>query len=194
MQRVAIQLAAFLFGVTFCGVVNADAGGPLLLIINLYVFSLGQVWILLSEFVYLFMRMPPGTQQVQVSKLVLLLNFWSTLGGAFLIPLAWSVCFLGFAAAARKDLTASNVLAYVGNWAMPGESEFSWLLIPSTALLFLITFAGTVAIEFKLLNHWRERYGLPDRKTLKRWTIEMNLISYLGLIVFFAGGLLAYRH
>jgi len=181
-----------LLGVTFCGVARADAGGPLLLIINLYVFSLGQVWILLSEFVYLFMRMPPGTRQLP--KLVFLLNFWSTLGGAFLIPFAWSICFLGFSALAGKNQAASDVLAFAGNWAMPGNSEFSWLLIPSTAILFLVTFAGTVAIEYKLMNRWRDRYGLPDRQTLKRWSIEMNLISYLGLLAFFAGGLLVSHH
>ena len=191
MQRLALRIASLIVGLFFCSAARADAGGPLLLIVNLYVFSLGQAWILVAEFVYLLMRMPAGSKRLP--KLVFMLNLWSTLGGALLIPLAWSICFLGFSAMARQNQSTSDVLAYLGNWAMPGSSEFSWLLVPSTVVLFAVTFVGTVIIEYKLMNRWRDKYGLPDQRTLRRWSIEMNLISYAGLVVFFAGGLLVSR-
>ncbi|MCK4994386.1 MAG: hypothetical protein KAS13_04985 [Candidatus Omnitrophica bacterium] len=39
----------------------ADGGGPILLIFNAYAFALGQVWILLSEFIYLTKVLMPSS-------------------------------------------------------------------------------------------------------------------------------------
>ena len=190
-MRKSLIRALVLLGALACSSAAwADAGGPLLLLVNLFAFSVGQVWILFAEYVYLFVRLPsvpPG----RLFKLVVLVNLWSTVGGAILIPFVWAAVFLGLSAATSNNRSMSDVLGYLGTWIVPGNSEFAWLAFPASAFVLVLTFIATIFIEYKLMARWKEKYALPDPPLLKKFAIEMNAVSYAGLVLIFGIGIWA---
>lgn len=53
---------------------------------------MGQIWILLAEFLYL-KRIWPSLKKTLVFKWTILANLASTLLGAFLLPFLWAAVF-----------------------------------------------------------------------------------------------------
>jgi hypothetical protein len=180
------------------GVAWADGGGPLLLIINCYLFSIGQAWILLSEYFYLLKRFPSVSKGRLVIGIILI-NIGSTLGGALLIPFVWALAFMFLALLASagpwSNTTANNVLGALGTWVIGDNSPYSWLAMATSGVLFVVTYFATVWIEYRMLVNWPEWNAPPPEKELLRASFHMNAISYAGLIGLFVYGItLGQRH
>lgn len=180
------------------GVAWADGGGPLLLIINCYLFSIGQLWILSSEYLYLLKRFPAAPKGRLLVGL-LLINIVSTLGGALLIPLVWALVlmFLALLAGAGpwSNTTATNVLGALGTWVIGDNAPYPWLTMIMSGVLFVVTYFATVWIEYRMLVNWPEWDVVPLENELLRASFRMNAISYAGLIGLFVYGVtLGQRH
>ncbi len=166
----------------------ADGGGPVLLLVNGFLFTIGQVWILSAEFVYLTRR-APSIPKWRLAKWVVGANFVSTLGGALFIPFAWATVFalLSFIGPWRNS-TFGGFLMACGTWIVGDNSPFPWLAMTMTAILFVGTYFATVWIEYRLLLQWDAGKTLMAEHGL-RTVYVMNAISYAGLIVMFICGI-----
>ncbi|MFA5353343.1 MAG: hypothetical protein WC291_03875 [Thermodesulfovibrionales bacterium] len=166
----------------------ADGGVPFLLILNFYLFAIGQVWILFAESFYLA-RCFPSVARSRICRLAVCLNLVSALAGALLIPLFLSALFGLLDLAERwKGSAAGKLFTVFGRWVIGDNSSFPWLILFSSGGLFVLTYFVTVWIEFRLLMRWREKYELPQDKDFLRISFIMNSISYAGLIGLFSLG------
>ncbi|MFA6957894.1 MAG: hypothetical protein WC538_18665 [Thermoanaerobaculia bacterium] len=167
---------------------SADGGAPLLLVINLYVFSLGQVWIITSEFLYLRGKLLE-TSRAKLLGWVTVTNLVSTAVGALIIPFIWAVLFLVLSGLGSPNLpTLAGVLAAIGTWIIGDRSPYVWLAFSASAVLFVLTYFVTVWLEHRTLVFLLNRAGLPCPAELRKTVAVMNLISYAGLILLFAWG------
>jgi hypothetical protein len=166
----------------------ADGGGPLLLIFNGFLFTFGQAWILLAEFVYLAKR-APAVPKGKLAKWVLGANLVSTLGGAFLIPLLWGAVF-GFLSYVGpwRDSDFGGFLIAFGTWVAGDNSPYPQLAMFMSGLLFIATYFATVWIEYRLLLRWDSAKELTTHNAL-RTVYTMNAISYAGLVILFICGM-----
>lgn len=166
----------------------ADGGGPLLLIINGFVFSVGQIWILLSEFGYLCWRLP-SIKRSRLAGWTLGINVISTSAGAILIPLTWAAVFglLSFVGPWR-DTSLGDALLAAGTWVADGNAQYAWLAMTVSALLVVVTYFVTVWIQYRFLLAWgRREIQIPSREVLKL-SYVMNGLSYAGLVVLLGAG------
>lgn len=166
----------------------ADGGGPLLLIINFYLFTVGQVWILLAEFTYLF-RVFPSLKKRLILKWVLIINFASTALGAILLPFLWAAVF-GLLASIPgiADSNIGGIFWATGTWILGDHSPYPWLAMTVSGILFVATYFVTVLVEYRLLRRFTKSQGETTTPITIRQCYVLNLISYSGLIVLFALG------
>ena len=171
----------------------ADGGGPILLIVNGFLFTVGQIWILFAESYYLA-RCAPAVPKWRVFKLIVWINLASTVGGALLLPLLWAAVFAALAALGPwRDSTIGGVLIALGTWVAGDNSPFPWLALASSSVLFVGTYFATVWIEYRLLQRWSTSNGIPLANNVLRLSYKMNAISYVGLIVLFVLGVTVFK-
>jgi hypothetical protein len=162
-----------------------DAGGPLLLIINLYLFILGQVWIIISEYIYLTeFVFKNKLSNLKIFLLTFEMNLTSTIIGAFLFPLF--LALIGYIGLKEFDNTTfGNILSGIGTWIIGDHTPYPTLVFISTLIGFIITLILTVFIENKIFFKYQLQYLNETKKQILIKTIIMNSISYSGLIIIY---------
>ena len=183
------SVCSILFLLLFPLPLPADGGGPLLLLIDFYIFSVGQIWIVAAEFFYLA-RVWPDASRITILKWTVLTNLISTLLGAMILPFLWAAVFgLLSVIPGISGHEAGKVLLAMGTWIAGDNSPYVWLAMAMSAILFAVTYFATVKIEYLLLNYFMQEEGRAEAVTMRQVYI-MNLISYAGLVAFFAAGML----
>ncbi len=168
----------------------ADGGGPLLLLLNLYLFTLGQIWILLSEGFYIRKLFPTVSLSERIWW-VIYFNFISTIAGAFIIPFIWAAIFgLLSIIPVISTTIAGDILTAMGTWVVGDNSPYPWLAITMSGALFVLTYFLTVWIEYKLLIRLLNKNVIPIPNKLMRHSYIFNFISYIGFIILFGLGIL----
>ena len=171
----------------------ANGGGPILLIVNGFLFTIGQIWIVLAEFFYLARR-APNVPKWRLLKLVVGINVASTLGGALLLPLLWAAVFAALSALGPwRDSTFGGVLIALGTWVVGDNSPFPWLALASSSVLFVGTYFATVWIEYRLMQRWSISNRLSLATDVLSLSYRMNALSYLGLIILFVLGVTIFK-
>lgn len=167
---------------------SADGGGPLLLIINGYLFTAGQAWILLVEFLYLI-RVWPALGKGLVFKWTLYANLASTLLGALLLPLLWAAVF-GLLASLPPvaDTELGGLFWATGTWILGDHSPYPWLAMTASGVLFVVTYFVTVQVEFRLLGRLAGGQEPVVAPISIKQCYLLNLVSYSGLVVLFVLG------
>lgn len=187
MKRKRIFIPALLMAWPVCAF--ADGGGPLLLLIDFYIFSVGQVWIVAAEFFYLA-KIWQDLSRMIIAKWTILTNLISAILGAMIFPFLWSALFgLLSIVPGISGHEAEKILMAIGTWLVGDNSKYAWLAMAASAILFAATYFVTVKIEYLLLNYFMQEDERPEPITMKQVYI-MNLISYIGLVVLFAAGML----
>ena len=154
-----------------------------MLIINAYLFTLGQVWILFAEFFYL-KRAWPNLNKALVFKWTFFANLASTALGAILIPFLWAAIFGLLASIPGVEETdIGNIFWATGTWILGDNSPYGKLAMVVSGILFVATYFVTVLVEYRVFK----RFVVPI--TLKQCYI-FNLISYSGLVILFVAGML----
>lgn len=166
----------------------ADGGGPLLLIINFFLFSVGQFWILLAEYLYL-QRIWPKQKKMLVFTWTFFANLISTLLGALLLPFLWAAVF-GILASIPgiSDSALAKVFWAMGTWIIGDNTPYPWLTYTFCGILFILTYFLTVFIEYKLLQSFTKQQIVNITPITLRHCFMLNLISYCGLVVLFILG------
>jgi hypothetical protein len=158
----------------------ASGGGPLLLIFNLSVFIIGQIWIIGIEYlIYRRIIKAKGESREDLFWDVVVVNAYST------IAVAFGVSFL------------IAVLGLAGNF-MPGELGAIWTAISTwvydkarygklsvyiSFIWFLILFVLTVYFEaWVYTKRWVKREFKPEVKPIRLCWMG-NTISHLGLFI-----------
>jgi hypothetical protein len=165
----------------------AGGGGPLLLLIDFYLFSVGQIWMVFVEFLYL-VRLWPGRSRGEIFVWTLMSNLVSTLLAAFLIPFLWASFFAMLAAIPGvSGHETGRILMAAGTWIGEDGSFYSGLAMGASLLLFVLIYFVTVKVEYRLLRHYSEK--ITDMQDIRlRDVYVMNLFSYAGLIFLFVAG------
>jgi hypothetical protein len=172
----SILIVLFLPSVCF-----ADGGGPILLIINGYAFSIGQVWILTAEFIYLFLLLrKTGLPKLKIFKINFIMNMLSTLLGAFLFPFLLAVVTLP--GAFFMHTKWGGLLMALGTWIAGDNSPYPYVALGAAIVGFIITFFLTLWIEYKYLKRLAEKKQII---VSFKHCVYLNLISYAGLIIIF---------
>jgi len=167
----------------------ADGGGPLLLIINVYLFTVGQVWIQLAEFLYLI-RVWPDLKKALVFKWMFFANLASTALGALLLPFLWAAVFALLASIpGLSDSNLGGVFWATGTWILGDNSPYPWLAMTVSGVLFVVTYFVTVLVEYRLLKRFTISQGAEVTPISIKQCYLVNLISYCGLVVLFALGM-----
>ena len=190
MRAKHLITAAVLASLTLAAPARADGGPPILLMVNAYLFSCGQIWILLTESLYLRRLFPRLDLPTRIDWVVHM-NIVSTLVGAFLIPLAWATLFcLLSRTPGLRETGAGVLLMAAGTWPSGADTPFPPLAVAAATCLFAFSYFTAVWIEYRLLAR-RMRKKLMDRRPdLLRHSYAFNAISYAGLVaLFFLGAL-----
>lgn len=162
----------------------ADAGAPLLLLINVQLFTLGQIWIILSEFLYLIFVLNTIFKKT-IFGWVLLFNIISTLIGAFLFPLLLGLFgMLGFIKP-LEDKPYGKIIPAFFTWIMGDKSPYLSLAVSMTIIYFIISYFITVWIEYTIICRLINRKEIDKPLNLLMHVFIFNAISYLGLILLF---------
>jgi len=164
----------------------ADGGGPILLIINGLVFLMGQVWILISEYSYLyFLFKKLSLPKIKIFKATVVMNVLSTLIGAILFPLALAV--VTFPGTLYSKSRWGGLLMASGSWVAGDSSPFKQVAIGAAIVGFVITYFLTVWIEYRYLDKWFRRHEIVVPGNFLKHCFMLNGVSYLGLIILFFG-------
>ncbi len=175
--------------VLFPSVAFADGGGPLLLLISLPLFTVGQVWIVASEWVVLRTRLV--AEPLRLLKWIVGVNFISAVACSIGLPGIWAVVTAIISHLARGTEFAGIALAS-GSWIVGDNSPYPNLALAATAAGLIVTFIPTCWVEWKLIRRWASKNGEPP-EGLRGLILLMNAISYLGLILLSAGFVLLER-
>ena len=160
-----------------------------MLIINVYLFTVGQVWILLAEFLYLI-RVWPDLGKALVFKWVFFANLASTALGALLLPFLWAAVFALLASIpGLSDSNLGGVFWATGTWILGDDSPYPWLAMTVSGVLFVVTYFVTVLVEYRLLKRLTKNQGVEVTPISIKQCYVLNLISYCGLVVLFALGM-----
>ena len=174
-----LMLAAAAVVVFFPSLALADGGGPILLLLNFPLFTVGQIWIVAVEWVLLRPRIQvaPST----LFKWILLANLASAALCALGLPFVWAV-MTAVLSSMVWDTEAGKLVFAIGTWIAGDESPHPTLALWATGVGFIVTFFPTVFIEWRLIRRWLAREeGQPPG--LLRSVVRANLVSYLGLVV-----------
>lgn len=167
----------------------ADGGGPVLLIFNGIMFTIGQIWILTAEFVYLKILLK-GQKNFLIIKWTILINLISTLLSGLLIPfLLAAFGFIGVMQPFNSN-TLNNLILALGTWIAGSNFQFTIISFLITLLGFIATYFLTVFIEYKFLYKFQKEMNLFDKKSILKHSYLFNLISYSGIFVLFIFGAL----
>lgn len=184
-QRVGASLLVTLVWLLFPAAAGANAGGPILLMINMLLFSFGQIWIVFSETVYL-KRLHKEQTIKEVVKVVALMNLSSTLAGALLFP--FLLALVGIAGAFLTGLPATKPLGEylfaLGTWVVGDNSPHAGIALTAAAIGFVVTYFLTVWIEFRYLERKNASSTFPP--TSLKHCYLLNGISYAGLVLLFS--------
>ena len=159
----------------------ADGGGPILLLISFYLFVAGQVWIILSEFIYmrLLHREEPCRSTL---KTVVLMNLVSMILGGLTLP--FLLALIGLAGAfmhgTKLEILGSYIFA-LGTWVAGDNSPHATLAVASAGVGFVGTYFITVYVERWYLARRTSKGIYPS--TNLRHCYCLNAISYAGLIL-----------
>jgi len=161
----------------------ADAGGPLLFLLNSYLFTIGQVWIILSEYTFLHYRLP-SVRNGRLLFRIIYMNFITTIIGALLIPLLLSLGFMYLGLSVdNSNPILSGILFALGTWVWGDHTPNIGIVYGSAGVIFIGTFFLTVWLEYKLMKLWSKGDIFPREKRYLSLSYQVNLISYFGLIV-----------
>ena len=176
---VATAIVAFL--ILMAVPASADGGGPILLLVSLYLFVVGQVWIVLSEFIYLKLLHRQESAR-SVLKVVVLMNLISMVLGGLALPfLLAAVGFLGILMQGNPTFNSfGEYLFAAGTWVVGDNSPHRILVLISTGMGFVGTYFITVYVERWYLNRRTQKYAFPRTSLVHCYYI--NAISYLGLM------------
>lgn len=181
MKKIAKRLYLILFFLLIPTVCFADGGGPILLIFNAYAFVIGQVWILLTEFIYLLkILMPDSLSKKEIFKITFVMNILSTLVGALLFPFLLALVTLP--GVVYMHTKWGGLLMALGTWIAGDHSPYPQVAIGATVVGFIVTFILTVYIEHKYLKRLSLKKHIDLGTRLLKHCICFNIISYLGLI------------
>ena len=163
----------------------ADGGAPLLLLINLPLFTIGQIWIVGIEWYLL-------RNQIKVAKQTLLCwvvaaNAMSALICAFGLPALWAALTLLVSAVAGDSELGTTLLA-LGTWFTVDTIPRKSIALIAAGLGFVTTYFPTVWIELTLLRRLLVKHD-QQVSNLTRSVVTANLASYAGLMVLAALGL-----
>ncbi|MCP4650627.1 MAG: hypothetical protein GY853_11185 [PVC group bacterium] len=162
----------------------ADGGGPILLLINGYAFSVGQIWIMSVEFGYLFLWLKSlSFSKWKIFKITFIMNLLSTLLGAILFPLLLAI--VTFPGLLYMNTKWGGLLMALGTWIAGDNSPNSEVAIGAAVVGFFITFILTIWIEYKYLKRLSRKKQIDFGKNLFKHCIYFNIISYTGLITLF---------
>ncbi len=134
---------------TFC---FADGGGPILLLVNGLFFSIGQIWILFFEFMFLkklfddysHLNTNPYNKR-KVFKITFIMNLYSTILGAILLPfILAAVTYLAYI---KMDNDIGDILFAVGTWIAGDHTPHPGIAIVATVIGFIITYFLTVFLQ-----------------------------------------------
>lgn len=159
----------------------ADGISPLLAAISFKIFLFGQVWILLSETVYIKILLKK-VRYLTVFYWTFLINAVTTLIGGLIIP---SIIFI---------LIAFSLPIEDGQHQSPLALKFFQLLDSkggSTLLagfLFIITYILSALIEGALLYKLQKNKVGFEKKFLLKHSFGWNLVSYVGLLAIYLYG------
>jgi hypothetical protein len=160
----------------------ADGGGPLLLLFNLPLFTVGQLWIVGVEWLLLRTRITvPGSTLLWW---VVAANLLSAAICAFGLPILWAA-LTAFASVVAGDSELGRVLTALGTWFVGDRSPYPRLAVIAAGVGFVVTFLPTVWIELRFLRRMLEK---RDQQVpgLTRCVVVANLASYAGLVVMIA--------
>jgi hypothetical protein len=161
----------------------ADGGGPLLLLISLPLFTLGQVWILASEWIVLRRKLP--VDPLRLLKWVVGANLISAAVCSIGLPLIWAGVTAAISYLAQGTEFAGIALAS-GSWIVGDNSPYPNLALAATAVGLIATFFPTFWVEWRLIRRWASSDG-ETPEGLRGIVLVMNAISYLGLVLLSAG-------
>lgn len=168
----------------FPSICFADGGGPILLLINGYVFTLGQIWILFIEFIYLFYLLKTIiSSKRKIFKITFIMNLLSTLMGAILFPLLLAI--ITAPGLSHMQTTWGGLLMACGTWIAGDHSPYPNVAMGATIVGFIITFFLTILIEKKYLKQVLLKEKVISQINILKHCIYFNLISYLGLVALF---------
>lgn len=175
-MRISIVLSIILVVVGIPTAVYADGGGPLLLFLNGYVFFIGQVWIVLSEFA-VFQIVLKGEEKENMIQ-VLKINILSTCVIGLGFPLLLAI--IGLAGSFLPDPLGKNFLL-LGTWVMDRVPYDVTLLPYVVSAGLFVTFFLTVLFEARCLQaHWDAKQCQHQVKAITlSWMA--NTLSYCGL-------------
>ena len=161
----------------------ADGGGPILLLINGYAFTIGQIWIIAAEFIYLWLLLKKAAvPKLKVFKVTFMMNLLSTLLGAFLFPFLLALATLP--GVFYMQTKWGGILMALGIWVAGDNSPYPNIAIGSALVGFVITFFLTLWIEYKYLKQVAEKQQIV---VSFKHCVYLNLISYAGLIALYFG-------
>lgn len=165
--------------------VYANGGGPILLYANAYLFSLGQVWILGVESLYLWRILKP-ISYAQVLKWTFLANLESTILAGILFPTLLAGIGLFFLWLKWPNETISDFMGAFGTWIGGDNSPFAGVALVMSFLGFALTYFLSVEIEWRCIkNFLSKRKAEESVIDLRSKIYVMNLYSYGGLVAMF---------
>lgn len=165
----------------------ADGGGPLLLFINWEVFSAGQIWIILSEFLYL-VYFVKAISRFKLFGWVILINALSSFSCAILFPVALAYPMLlsellVSTTHVQLSMNIQQVLAVLSTTVCEGcPNRYSIIL---ACVGFAVTYFLSVWIEYRLFYNLQKPFNIFTRAQVLKHSYLWNLLSYSGLIYLF---------
>jgi len=164
--------------------VYADGGGVLLIMLNPASFIVGNLLVVLIEYLY-FLRLFKWHNKLELFKKALAINLASFFIGVVLFSLIIStISIFGLELYNEKKLWIGDFLFAMGT-GVGANSKFTLLAIIMLPIYYLIIYFITVWIEYKLMKSYSPQI------TLKRSFI-WNFVSYSFLATY--GALVLYLH
>ncbi len=163
--------------------VHADGGGPILLFINGFLFTVGQVWIVGIEWLLMSRRfeMPAG----RLLWIVFLVNLLSAAVCAVGIPMMWAglTFVVGLVGSlAGGDGGGADLILALGTWIAGDNPPHPEVAVWAAGIGFVVTYPPTVVFEWWVLRHWLAS-DLDTGKGFLRFMVFVNLVSYVGLVL-----------
>jgi hypothetical protein len=155
----------------------ANGGGPLLLILNAYIFVVGQVWIAGSE-TYVYKR-NANLSLKESLKEVVLINLISTVVVGLGFPFILAVIG-GIGSFLPEPI--GPLFFLLGTWIVDKVPYDINLLPYVMAVGFVATYFLTVFFESWCLNKYWKRKKIETTITAKKLSWYANSVSYGGLV------------
>ncbi len=167
--------------ISFPITLQADAGGPLLLMINVETFLIGSLWIIIVEYLYL-RRKYIKISKSKILDITIKMNFFSSLVGAIVIPIFVMITtgIVG-TAVSRYSIDWADAIGMLGTFVV--GKFVPQLSVTSTYFYFPITYLITVYFEYHMLRRYLARLGSFNKRDILFQSYIFNGISYFGLAI-----------